>query len=488
MTGLYVLIAGPDGTGKSTIAQGLQTALATHGLPVRTSHWRPHRIAGGRAASTSTVVDPHGQRARSPLAGLAKLGVVYADHLIGGWTTWRRARREGVLIVERGWLDVLVDPRRYRVSSGLARWWARGGRALPKADLALVCSGDAARIHARKPEIGADEVGRQCAAWEQMAHLAAQDVVVLDTVDQPVDVAVRSATDTVLARLEASGAWRRVPLSPGRLALRTQGRFDPTGLFRPQTQRSAVAATLARPVPALLRARAEAPLPHLAELWSLLGIRPAGVGAMRSSAPDRWVLRATSPAGDFIFKVGLADDAGLRNEAEFLALPLREGLSWHRPVPVFGGPWRDRFVVATLAEDVRRGTEVPLDTAVRILEELRDATADGGPLTHGDFAPWNLPMTPSGPLLLDWEEARSCREPLWDLTHYLVVVGALLGRYSPTEVAKLLITPESPGRRLLALDPGTDLVSRVRHYLTVGNPRDVRVRRFRDELLARIPA
>ncbi|HEY6795143.1 MAG TPA: hypothetical protein VI248_10730 [Kineosporiaceae bacterium] len=489
LTGLYVLVAGPDGTGKSTIAHGVEAALRTAGIPVRTSHWRPKVIAGVRSAGPETVDRPHEQPPRSALTAAAKLAVVYADHLIGGHTAWRRARRDAVLIVERGWLDVLVDPRRYRVSRRLAALWARGGRALPKADVALVCAGDSTIIHARKPEIGVAEVGRQCEVWARSAHLAARDVVVLDTVRQPVDAAVRAATDEVLGRLRDGDGWRRVPLTPGRLSVRSRGPFEVSRLYRPHTARARLATAVERRLPLLPRPPIGAPVPGLGDLWTLLGMEPSAVGAMRSSAPGRWILAASSPSGDCVIKVGRGDDAGLRNEARLLSVPLAEGLTWRRPVTLFTGPWRDRFVVATVAEDVRPGEEVPFDTAFELLLGLRHATRDGGPVTHGDFAPWNLVPTAAGPLLLDWEEARVGDEPLWDLTHYLVVSGALLGRYTPATVLDLLTGSGSAGERLLGDTASTAGPDRhVRQYLTSIHPRDARVRRFRDELLTGLGA
>jgi thiamine kinase-like enzyme len=47
---------------------------------------------------------------------------------------------------------------------------------------------------------------------------------------------------------------------------------------------------------------------------------------------------------------------------------------------------------------------------------------------HGDCAPWNLLETPTGWVLVDWEEARTDAPPFFDLFHYLVQAHARLGR------------------------------------------------------------
>jgi hypothetical protein len=112
-----------------------------------------------------------------------------------------------------------------------------------------------------------------------------------------------------------------------------------------------------------------------------------------------------------------------------------------------------------------------------------------GAEVHGDLAPWNLLRTPEGIALVDWEAGRFDFDPLFDLTHFVVSTGALLGARGPDEAVAELTARGSRGWRYLeALDIDPALGPEfVRHYLrrmtTFGNDVD---RHFRARMLARV--
>src|SRR5258706_15215769 len=125
------------------------------------------------------VTEPHRQSPRSTPGALAKLGVVLVDTLLGAATAWRPARRRGVVVVERGWFDMAVDPRRYRLPLGFRRVVRWLGRTIPKADVVVILSGDPRAVHERKPEIGVAEVTRQIESWRVLGPRAGRRVVEL---------------------------------------------------------------------------------------------------------------------------------------------------------------------------------------------------------------------------------------------------------------------------------------------------------------------
>ena len=473
-----LLVVGPDGAGKTTVVEAIE-ALA--GVPVARAHHRPGVVAG--RPSDGPVTDPHAKPARGLVASLAKLGVVFADHMLGGCTRWRAQRRAGLLLLERGWYDMAVDPRRYRLPGPVAPLVRALGRLVPRPDVALLLSGDAAALHARKPEIGAAEVGRQIDRWRALVPAAARRVVEVDSTE----TAPEEAAARALAALTGPG-WRSVPLTPRRIDLRRTGRArSALAVYQPQSVRARLGAGMSCGLVAFPGRGADAPVPHLDELWRLLELNPDGVASMRSSTQGRIVLAVCrGDRMDVVVKVGSVDDAGLRNEAAMLVAPLRADLGLDRPEVVWAGEWRDRFVLATRA--VHRSTAAawtPDDVV-----PLAAALAEAGPITHGDLAPWNLVRTAGAPVLLDWESARWADEPLHDLAHFVVQGGALLARYSPERAVSLLCDPHSPGVRLLAArgldaDAARPLLGT---YLAQARPVEPRAIRFRDEMLGVVGA
>jgi thymidylate kinase len=103
--------------------------------------------------------------------------------------------RSSLVILERGWLDLAVDPRRYRVSLS-KRWIELLGRALPQPNLTLVLDAPDEVVHARKPELEPSEINRQRNAW-RAAAVSSPRFFVLDASASRSDV-----LDQALARIE----------------------------------------------------------------------------------------------------------------------------------------------------------------------------------------------------------------------------------------------------------------------------------------------
>ncbi len=55
---------------------------------------------------------------------------------------------------------------------------------------------------------------------------------------------------------------------------------------------------------------------------------------------------------------------------------------------------------------------------------------------HGDFAPWNIKVSPAGGwTVLDWERGELTGIPGWDWFHYIIQSGILVGRFPTPELA-----------------------------------------------------
>lgn len=487
--GGFILVAGPDGAGKSTVVDAIAARAATAGLTISRAHHRPGLIAG-RPESAGPVTDPHAEAPRSSITSVGKLFVTFCDQLLGGHSRWRVQRRAGLLLLERGWFDMVVDPRRYRLPDRLTGVVRLLGGLLPRPDLVLLLTGDAAQLHARKPEIGVAEVDRQIRRWREIAPAAGRRVIEVDTVQTGPEQAVAALFDA-LRTGRAEQQWRSVPLTPSRLALRTWGDARPAlAIYQPQSMRARAGALAWRTVRVPGRCVAE-PLPHLGDLWRVIGVNPSGVVAMTSSTPGRLILSLCRDGRmDVIVKIGNADDAALRHEAAMLAARLHPDLSLVRPALMWSGDWRSHFVLVTRAAQ-RCSTEPwTAHEVVPLAAALATAGANGDPLTHGDLTPWNLIRTAEGPVLLDWESARWADEPLHDLAHFVVQGGALLGRYGPDRAVAMLCDEGSPGARLLRARGRNvaDAWPLLGTYLAQARPTEPRAVRFQAEMLRLVGA
>ena len=192
MTGRTVLLCGPDGTGKSTLAAGLVRSLAAT-RPVKHVH---HRAPVLPKRTVETVTRPHARPPYARWLSLLKLGYLFVDVALG-WRFQIRPfiRSGGWLVMERGWWDLAVDPRRYRldVPTSLIR---QLGRLVPRPDLVLVLDAPVAAVLARKSELDGYELTRQMDLWRTVLPKRLK-VVFLDAT-RSIDVILVDALAAIL--------------------------------------------------------------------------------------------------------------------------------------------------------------------------------------------------------------------------------------------------------------------------------------------------
>ena len=191
-SGLTVALVGPDGVGKSSVAAALETVDRSVFTDVHVRHWRPGLLPDlGRLARLRPKHDGGGPVAPRRRAGrfywprllYYSLDFWLGHHLKDRWLLGRQV----LLLYDRAFLDMLVDPVRYGLgsTSGMMSLW----RMLPKPDLIIVLRDDPERVHARKPELGVAEVHRQLEAWHALVE--AGEVRVVDVCGSPEVVAGR---------------------------------------------------------------------------------------------------------------------------------------------------------------------------------------------------------------------------------------------------------------------------------------------------------
>jgi thymidylate kinase len=190
-TGLFVAVLGPDGVGKSTIIKRLIDATGTAFRSNWVAHWRPMSLWRGK--HTSAVTDPHGQVTHSPWWSVARVFCHVMDYWFGYWWKIRpMLARSNLVVFDRYFYDLIIDPRRYRY--GGPRWLVRAlSPLIPRPDLVFVLEAPDEVVLSRKQEVTPQEVQRQRRCYRQLANKMANANLV--RTDQEIEQVVRTVSE-----------------------------------------------------------------------------------------------------------------------------------------------------------------------------------------------------------------------------------------------------------------------------------------------------
>lgn len=203
-TGLVICFLGADGAGKTAVGDQLQKELTPAFRRFQRFHLRPYLL--GTEGDGVAVTDPHGKPARSVLASMAKLAYFWLDYTFGYWFKVRLLKvRSTLVIFDRYYHDLLMDPKRYRY--GAPAWMARIiGKLIPKPDLFIILDAPAEVINARKQEVSLNETKKQRAAYLSFAK-EHDNCIVLNT-DQSLDETVHEGYLAVIEYMQKRQAKR----------------------------------------------------------------------------------------------------------------------------------------------------------------------------------------------------------------------------------------------------------------------------------------
>jgi hypothetical protein len=459
-TGLYIMVVGPDGTGKSTLARSMPELVEGIFRRWQTFHWRPGLLPRPGRLIGREGSDPQTPQARSPYGPIlssALLGYYWLDSLLGGWLRiWPLRARTGMVIAERGWWDTAVDPRRYRLSS--PPWMVRAlGWLLLRPDLVLLLHAPADAILERKSEIPRQELERQLSVWGSVLPRGIP-VVRLDTSRPALEVA-NEAREQVLQMLERRSisrvglGWSRLPSHPSARWIIPRGPKETAAaslrIYHPVTTRGRLAWEAARLGSAVggfrLFPRAEPPPRSLRQILAPHIPSRGTLAATRANHEGRYIALIIDGDGrcSGVAKVATDDDGAAKLEREGESIERFRG---HLHPPLLAPTilerssglllleavsWRPRWRAWRLDEDVA-GAMGAFFRSSRIRADGRDLVG----AAHGDCAPWNMLRTAEGWVLIDWEEASDEAPPFHDLCHYLVQSHALLGRPALPELLR----------------------------------------------------
>jgi thymidylate kinase len=158
-TGLFVVVRGPDGVGKSTVIGHVLPMVSPAFRRYRLFHWRPNLLLR-RTAPTDTS-RPHSCPPRASWWSVAKLLGYVLDYWAGYLLVIRPLLAKSTLVVfDRYFDDILIDAKRYRYGGPL--WVARILYLLiPKPDMVLTLDAPPEVVLGRKQEVTLQEVRRQ---------------------------------------------------------------------------------------------------------------------------------------------------------------------------------------------------------------------------------------------------------------------------------------------------------------------------------------
>ena len=506
--GKFIVLVGPDGTGKTTVAQAIREMQGDRYAGIHCFHWRPGLlpVPGRRttAADTGQAGAPPRDFKYGTMLSLLRFFYYLTDFVLGYWLEIRPRLRRGELVIgERWYYDVIVHPQRYAFR--LPTWLLNaGGLLVPGPDISILLYGDPDKIHARKPELSADEISQYISALRKVlprppgSMAVATDGSLEDT---------RQAIETGLQDGGANGTqewWTAFP-----------SRTRPRVLIGPHDRiRNGLALYQAYSLKARLLKQALRMLPEGIARRLLPGIErsalpPAVAGALGTAIADdslpntrisayvgstssnlKITLQISSTEGVCYTKCATGDTAksALRNEAN--ALSLLEGKApGSIEIPRLLGRPEDQHTLcictsspqqAIRKRGTRLGSEdirfvnwmagfgfsddpighVPLPETSGSGHSRQAVEAAGQALatlfgdapvrqhySHGDYAPWNTLLLQDGRLFVfDWEYFRPKRPAFHDLLHFLYMPSRLLVKAPPASTARLLL--EAPAQAL----------------------------------------
>lgn len=192
----FIVFLGPDGVGKTTLLRQISADLAPLFAFQEIYRWRP----GWIAPTHHPACLPHSKPMRGFRGSITYLLFSAAD-FFGGYLfeIRRRMCAPALVIFDRYYHDLLIDPKRYRYNGPM--WPARilGKLIPPRNVFFFVLDAEENAIFARKQQLSLEEIKRQRAAYRGFARTKRNSVVI--ETDQPISRCREQALEAVLQHL-----------------------------------------------------------------------------------------------------------------------------------------------------------------------------------------------------------------------------------------------------------------------------------------------
>ena len=165
MTGLHVVLSGPDGSGKTALTTSVCRLLESRALRVETAHlWNQTT----NKARNRLGVAPYRLPPRSFFGSFLKAILMVGRYQRLFWLCIRPHKKSGgIFWSDRHFIDFVADPQRFRVRlPDFIRWslW----RFVPSADLTIILMTNVETLQCRTGEIGFEQSQNQIDAYERV--------------------------------------------------------------------------------------------------------------------------------------------------------------------------------------------------------------------------------------------------------------------------------------------------------------------------------
>jgi thymidylate kinase len=167
-TGLVVAILGCDGTGKSTLINGLESNLKLCYRLIEKKHLYPGLFLGTKRPEDISHDDPHSNTPRNTLMSSLKLLFFFIEYFLGYWIKiYPKKVSSGLILFDRYFVDLFVDPKRYRHNgSGKLVWLVH--QLIPKPDIWIILDAPTETVLKRKQEVTYTESERQRKKYKEL--------------------------------------------------------------------------------------------------------------------------------------------------------------------------------------------------------------------------------------------------------------------------------------------------------------------------------
>lgn len=209
-TGLFIVLLGVDGAGKTTIAESLKARYTTAFRRIDHYHSRVRVLKDisqlKKNAKPIDASDPHGKKQKSgKLTSVVKFGYYFLDFLIGNLKITVAKIKSTLVLVERYYYDYSIDKVRYNLNLSDS-FLSFFGHFILKPDIIFILTGDSEKLLERKHEITIDEINEQKKKLVD-TFTGNPKAVFIDTTDGTVDECVEKMLKECNAIMRNRRKW-----------------------------------------------------------------------------------------------------------------------------------------------------------------------------------------------------------------------------------------------------------------------------------------